>query len=191
MYHHMLLTMFYIMSYTNIDIVRIKYELHLKIQILILIRLCWFMMFNTIFNNILVISWQSVLFVEETGVPRKTHRPVANHWQTLSRSTVSFNYTSPWTGFELAPLVVIDTDCIGSCKSNYQLTFDHDHDDPFYSSNGMMNIKLDFYSASSLKQQPKGSRIYLIFLIGEHSPKFTQQVSLEYQRWLTEHFIIA
>jgi hypothetical protein len=67
MYHHMLLTMFYIMSYTNIDIVRIKYELHLKIQILILIRLCWFMMFNTIFNNILVISWQSVLLVEKIG----------------------------------------------------------------------------------------------------------------------------
>ena len=27
--------------------------------------------------------------------------------------------------------------------------------------------------------------------IGEHSPKFTQQVSLEYQRWLAERFIIA
>jgi hypothetical protein len=27
--------------------------------------------------------------------------------------------TSPWTGFELPTLVVIDTDCTGSCKSNY------------------------------------------------------------------------
>jgi hypothetical protein len=26
---------------------------------------------------------------------------------------------------------------------------------------------------------------------GEHLPKFTQQVSLEYQRWLAERFIIA
>ena len=26
---------------------------------------------------------------------------------------------------------------------------------------------------------------------GDHSPKFTQQVSLEYQRWLAERFIIA
>ena len=26
---------------------------------------------------------------------------------------------------------------------------------------------------------------------GEHSPKFTQQVLLEYQRWLAERFIIA
>jgi hypothetical protein len=27
-------------------------------------------------------------------------------------------------------------------------------------------------------------------LNGEHSPKFTQQVSLEYQRWLAERFIL-
>ncbi len=30
------------------------------------------MVFNTIFNNISVISWWSVLLVEETGVPEKT-----------------------------------------------------------------------------------------------------------------------
>ena len=30
------------------------------------------MVFNTTFNNISVISWQSVLLVEETGVPEKT-----------------------------------------------------------------------------------------------------------------------
>jgi hypothetical protein len=28
-------------------------------------------------------------------------------------------------------------------------------------------------------------------LNGEHSPKFTQHVSLEYQRWLAERFILA
>jgi hypothetical protein len=28
-------------------------------------------------------------------------------------------YTSPWLRFELTTSVVIDTDCIGSCKSNY------------------------------------------------------------------------
>ena len=32
----------------------------------------WFMMFNATFNNISVILWQSVLLVEETGVPGKT-----------------------------------------------------------------------------------------------------------------------
>ena len=28
-------------------------------------------------------------------------------------------YTSPWSRFALTPSVVIGTDCIGSCKSNY------------------------------------------------------------------------
>jgi hypothetical protein len=30
-------------------------------------------------------------------------------------------YTSPWTWFELTTLVVIDTDCTDSCKSNYHM----------------------------------------------------------------------
>jgi len=42
--------------------------------------LVWFMVFYATFNNISVISWQSVLLVEETGVPRENHRPVASHW---------------------------------------------------------------------------------------------------------------
>ena len=33
------------------------------------------MTFSITFNNISVISWQSVLLVEETGVPRENHRP--------------------------------------------------------------------------------------------------------------------
>jgi len=36
-------------------------------------------MFNDTFDNISVISWQSVLLVKETGVPRENHRPAANH----------------------------------------------------------------------------------------------------------------
>jgi hypothetical protein len=31
------------------------------------------MVFNAIFNNISVISWQTVLLVEETGVPGENH----------------------------------------------------------------------------------------------------------------------
>jgi hypothetical protein len=38
----------------------------------------WFMLFNT-FNDISVISWRSVLLMEETGVAGEKHRPVANH----------------------------------------------------------------------------------------------------------------
>ena len=42
------------------------------------------LVFNATFNNISVISWRSVLVVEETGVSGKNHRPTASHWQTLS-----------------------------------------------------------------------------------------------------------
>ena len=67
------------------------------------------MVFNATFNNILV------LLVEETGGSGENHRPVANHWQTYHIML----YTSPWSRFELTTSVVIGTDCIGSCKSNY------------------------------------------------------------------------
>jgi hypothetical protein len=35
--------------------------------------------FNTTFNNISVISWWSVLLVEETGGPSDNHRPAESH----------------------------------------------------------------------------------------------------------------
>jgi hypothetical protein len=35
--------------------------------------------FNAVSNNILVISWWSVLLMEETGVPGENHRLVACH----------------------------------------------------------------------------------------------------------------
>ena len=47
------------------------------------------LLFNATFNNISVISWRSVLLVEETGVPGENHQPVASHRQTLSHSVVS------------------------------------------------------------------------------------------------------
>ena len=47
------------------------------------------MVFNTTFNNISVISWWSVLLVEETRVPRENHPPVASHWQTLSHNVAT------------------------------------------------------------------------------------------------------
>jgi hypothetical protein len=37
------------------------------------------MMFNAIINTISVISWRSVLLVEETGVPGENHQPAASH----------------------------------------------------------------------------------------------------------------
>ena len=47
-----------------------------------------FMVFNATFNNMSVISWRSVLLVEETGVPGENHRPVASHRQILSHKVV-------------------------------------------------------------------------------------------------------
>jgi len=52
--------------------------------------------------------------VEETGVLG----PVASHWQTLSHNNV-YRILFPWAAFELTTFVVMGTDCIESCKSNY------------------------------------------------------------------------
>jgi hypothetical protein len=47
------------------------------------------MEFNASFNNTSVILGQSVLLVEDTGVPGKNHWPAASHWETLSHKVVS------------------------------------------------------------------------------------------------------
>jgi len=60
--------------------------------------------------------WWSVLLVEETGGPGENHRPVASHWQTLSHNVGHLVLIKIRT---LTTSVVIGTDCIGSCKSNY------------------------------------------------------------------------
>ena len=74
----------------------------------------WFRIFvlNATVNNISVILRRSVLFVEEAGVPRENHQPVAS-------LTNCIEYTSALAGFELTTLVVIGTDYTGSHKSNY------------------------------------------------------------------------
>ena len=71
-----------------------------------------FNVFYATLNNISVMSWRSV--------PDENHRPVASHWQTLSHNIVST--TCHHVGFELTTLVVIGTDCTGSCKSKYHAT---------------------------------------------------------------------
>jgi hypothetical protein len=47
------------------------------------------LVFNATFNNISVISWWSVLLVEETRVPGENHWPASSHWQTFSHNVVS------------------------------------------------------------------------------------------------------
>ena len=67
------------------------------------------------FNNISVISWRSVISVEETKRPGKNHRPVASHWQTLSHNVAHL----PWSRFELTTSAVIDNDCKGNNYNQY------------------------------------------------------------------------
>jgi hypothetical protein len=42
-----------------------------------------------VLNNISVISWQSVLLMEETRVPGENPKPVASHGKTLLHNAVS------------------------------------------------------------------------------------------------------
>ena len=76
------------------------------------------MVINANFNNISIISWRTVLLVRKTGVPGENHRPVTNHWQTLSHNVVSsIPHLSGIRNHNVSGDIC--TDCIASCKSNY------------------------------------------------------------------------
>ena len=75
-------------------------------------------MFNDTFNNISVISWQSVLLVKETGVPGENHPDLSQVTDKLYDKKL-YRIHLVWAEFDLTTLVVISTDCIGSYKSNY------------------------------------------------------------------------
>ena len=47
------------------------------------------MVFNATFSHISIISWRSVLLMEETGVSGEYHQPAVSHLQTLSHDVVS------------------------------------------------------------------------------------------------------
>jgi len=71
-----------------------------------------YMVFNTTFNNISVISWRSVLSVEETGILRENHRPSAVT-DKLYHINLHRVHLARHDRIELAKLVVIGTGCIG------------------------------------------------------------------------------
>ena len=70
---------------------------------LLITPFCWFMVFNATFDNISVISWRSVLLLEETGEPGENHIPSA----CTDKLYYIMLYSSPWAGFEptIIPLI--------------------------------------------------------------------------------------
>ena len=88
-----------------------QYNAHLILIRLVCLFVC-LMVFNATFNNISVISFYWWRKPED---PEKT--------TDLSQVTDKLYHimltTSPWSRFELTTSVMIGTDCIGSCKSNY------------------------------------------------------------------------
>ena len=68
-----------------------------------------FIVFSATFNNISVISWRSVLLVEENGGPGENYQPMS---QVTDKCYHIMVYTLPSS-------VVIGTDCICNCRSNY------------------------------------------------------------------------
>jgi hypothetical protein len=95
------------------------------------------MVLNATFNNMPVIFWRSVLLAGEIGAPGENHRP-ASHLH-IYHKVVS---TTTRHELDLTTLVVIDTNCIGRCKSNHHMMttttasivgFNIDcHDDMYY-----------------------------------------------------------
>ena len=74
--------------------------------------------FNATFNNMSAISWRSLLLMEENWVHEENHRPAASHWQALSHYVASSTPCHKLDSNSIATLVMIGTDCTGSCKPN-------------------------------------------------------------------------
>jgi hypothetical protein len=89
------------MCMTNIKRIRVIYHVPGGSGVMVL---------NAPFNNFWVISWRSVFIGEWNQSIRRNPDFIA--WCCIE-------YTLPRERFELTELVVIGTDCIGSCKSNH------------------------------------------------------------------------
>ena len=88
------------MCMTNIKRIRVIYHVPGGVGVMVP---------NATFDDFSVISWRSVFIGEWNQSIRRNQDFIA--WCCIE-------YTLPRAGFELTKLVVICTDCIGSCKSN-------------------------------------------------------------------------
>jgi hypothetical protein len=75
----------------------------------------YLMVFNATFNNISAISWRSVYLWKKLEDLEKSN----DMSQVTNKLYHNVLYISLCSRFELTTSVVIVTDCIGSCKTNY------------------------------------------------------------------------
>ena len=80
--------------------------------VFVFVFIYWFMIINATVNNISVISWRSVLLVEETEKTTVSQVTIIKNQIMLYRVPLAMNEVR-------AHLVVIGADCTCSWKSNY------------------------------------------------------------------------
>ena len=74
----------------------------------------WFVLIrhDMVFNNISVISWRSVVLVQETGVSGGNHWPIARKWPTLSHSVASSTHRHEFNNHAIMTTTVSDYNSI-------------------------------------------------------------------------------
>ena len=99
-----------------------------------MVDLCWFMVFNTTFNNISVISWQSVLLVEETRVPVENNRPV--NWKLIINQYWQYSDTCLNQTLNKTEYCINQITCLFRKQKLVQVRFDLDR---FHSNHNNTN----------------------------------------------------